>query len=342
MATTAVLGYKTIMDVINQYTSLDGFAKYLEIVEVLNRACPLLKILPFEPSNQIMSHIGSRRSYLVSPGTRRFNEGILPSATHTTPLTEGIAMYEDYSEVDSKLCRIQNDPEQWRRDEDLGKIESLTQKLEYGLFYGSIASDGAAINGLTTRFNSLTSRPNADASWPYNVLGGGGTGGTTTSIWLVEFGKNKVFGLYPKNLPAGLQVKDLGEVTKDTGSGYLMEVMRTHYSWDIGIFIGDERCVQRYANINYLYSSTGSDTFDEEILIALKNRLPGSGETPGTAILCNRDIKTQMDIRAINRKGNTYFTQTEGGDVWGRPVTRFQGIPCIVAEKILSTETAIT
>ncbi len=70
MATTAVLGYKTLMDVVNQYTSLDAGGKYIEIAEVLNRACPLLTVLPMVPSNQIMSHIGSRRSYLVTPGTR--------------------------------------------------------------------------------------------------------------------------------------------------------------------------------------------------------------------------------------------------------------------------------
>ncbi len=344
MATTAVLGYKTLMDVVNQYTSLDAGGKYIEIAEVLNRACPLLTVLPMVPSNQIMSHIGSRRSYLVTPGTRRFNEVIAPTASHTVPLTEGIAMYEDYSEVDAKLCRIQNEPARWRMDEVKTKIEALTQKLEYGLFYGSVASDATTINGLATRFASLTaSYPNGDTTWHVNCWDGGtavGAGAVTTSIWLVEFGINKVYAIYPKNLPAGIQHTDLGEITKQTSSGY-MQILMDHFSWDIGLFISDERCVQRYANITSAYSSA-TYTFDEEILIAMKNQLPSKGEAPGTVILCNRDVKTQMDIRAVTRKMNTYFTQSEGGDVWGRPVTRFQGIPVLVAEKILSTETAFT
>ena len=340
MATTSVLGYKTLIDVVKQYTSLDANAKYLEIAEILDRACPLLKMLPMEPSNQIMSHIGSRRSYLSSPGSRRFNEVITPTATHTTPLTEGIAMYEDYSEIDKALCDIQNDPTRFRMDEVKGKIESLTQKLEYGLFYGSVASDGATINGLCQRFGNLTDHPNDDASWPVNVWDGAATSSVTTSIWLIEFGINKVYGLYPKNMAAGLEHKDLGELTKQTSSGY-MQMYLDHFRWCIGIFIGDERCVQRYANITAAYSAS-SNTFDEEILIAAKNQLPGKGEAPGTVILCNRDIKTQMDIRAITRKTNTYFVQDNAGDVWGRPVTRFQGIPVLVAEKILSTETALT
>ena len=338
--TTAVLGYKTLMDIVNQYTSIDSHGVYLEIAEILNRRCPLLGVLPMKPSNQIMSHIDSRRSYLPTPGTRRFNETISPTAAHTAPLSEGIAMYEDYSEVDAKLCRIQNDPNRYRMDEDKAKIEALTQALENGMFYGSVASDGTTIDGLDVRFHVSTHRPNGDTSWHYNVWLGTGTGSTTTSIWLIEFGENKVFAFFPKNLPAGLSREDKGTLTKQVSGAY-MEMMLTHYSWDIGLFIKDERCIQRYANITADYSS-GTGTFDEEILIAAKNQLPQGGEAPGTVLLVNRDIKTQMDIRAVNRKMNTYFTQEGSGDVWGRPVTRFQGIPVLVAEKILSTETALS
>jgi len=340
---TAVLGYKTFMDVVNSYTTLDAKGVYLEIAEVLNRKCPLLGILPMEPTNLIMSHIGTRRSTLMTPQPRTFNKGIVPTATHTTPLTEGIAMYEDYSEVDKKLCDIQNDPTQFRKDEDLAKIESFHQSLEYGLFYNSLTSDGRIINGLATRFNSLSTYPNGDSTWTYNVVDGGSSV-TRTSIWLIEFGKKKVYGLYPKNLPAGLSHRDLGEVTKESGysesvAGSLYQVYRTHFSWDIGLFIADERCVQRYANINSVVG--GANEFDEQQLITLKNQLPSMGEDAGTCIICNRQIKTQMDIRAVSQKTNTYFTQNAStGDVWGRPVTRFQGIPVIVAEMIGNAETA--
>ena len=339
MASNSVLGYFTLMDVVNQYTSIDGFAQYIWAAEVLNRKCPLLQVLPLVASNQIMSNIAVRDSYLPSPSTRRFNEGILPTAGHTTPLTDPIMMIEDYSEVDYKLWKIQNDPNAWRQSKDKQKVEALTQTLEYGLFYGALKTNPAAINGLALRFNSLTTYPNNDSTWAYNVVDGGGTGATTTSIWLMELGEHKVYGIYPKNLPAGLAIEDLGKVSKEVGSGYLYEVLRTHFSWDIGLVIEDERCVQRYANIQ---ASGASNIFDEQILIALKNYLPGAGEAPGTVILCNRAVKTQMDIRAVTAKMNTYFTQDNAGDVWGRAVTRFQGIPVLVAEKILSTETALT
>jgi hypothetical protein len=110
----------------------------------------------------------------------------------------------------------------------------------------------------------------------------------------------------------------------------------------MGIQIADERCVQRIANINPVALS--SNDFDENIFIQAKNWLPRGGESTGTVIFVNRALKTQIDIRACNQKINVYFTPPGDGsmDIWGRPVTRFQGIPIYVAEKILSTETVIT
>jgi hypothetical protein len=106
--------------------------------------------------------------------------------------------------------------------------------------------------------------------------------------------------------------------------------------------IADERCVQRYANINALDSSgkpATTNIIDEEILITMLNRLPGMGEDPGTFIFMNRTLKTQADILAI-RKMNTFFTQDGNGDAWGRPVTRFRGVQILVSEKMSDTETA--
>lgn len=344
MAQTELLGYSTLIDVVNEYTSLDAKGQYIWAAEVLNRKCPLLKVLPMIASNNVMSNIGVRDSYIGSPGTRRFNEGIVPTATHSTPISEPIAMFEDYSEVDYALWKIQNDPNAWRQSQDRRKVEGLTQKLETTLFYGNYSTvDPGGFNGLATRFNTKTSRPNSDTSWPYNTYDGGGTTGVVTSIWLVEFGPKKVFGIYPPNFPGGLKIEDKGQVTKEAGyaqttAGALYEVLRTHFVWMIGLMVEDERCVQRYANV----ATTGSSNiFDEEVLITLKNQLPGAGEDPGTVILVNRTVKTQMDIRAVTQKMNTYFIQEPTGDVWGRPVTRFQGIPVLVAEMIVNTETAI-
>jgi hypothetical protein len=76
--------------------------------------------------------------------------------------------------------------------------------------------------------------------------------------------------------------------------------------------------------------------------------LPGKGEAAGTVLFMNRALKTQIDIRSVSQKINTYFTQNQDtGDVFGRSVTRFQNIPILVSEMILgvpgqTTETYVS
>jgi len=339
MATAvAILGYQRLADVVAQYSSLDPNGVYLEIAKVLHRACPLLDILPMVESNQLMSHIASRETYLPTPSARRFNEYITPTAGHTKPLTEGISMFEDYSKVDKALYDIQPNPDKWRMDRDKMHVEGFRQKIESGIIYGSTAADGQDILGLAARFKNTATYPNNDTSWKPNVWDGSGTGSALTSIWMFEFGLNKFYATYPKNLLAGLQIKNLGELTEQTSSGW-MQALVTHFRWCIGMMIEDERCVQRYANI----ATTGSaNTFDESILIQMKNQLPGRGEAPGTCIVVNRTTGTQIDIRATVSKTNAYYTQDASGDIFGRTVTKFQGIPIVTAEMLLDTETQIT
>jgi hypothetical protein len=126
----------------------------------------------------------------------------------------------------------------------------------------------------------------------------------------------------------------------------MYQVLRTYIRWALGIQVLDERCVQRIANINSVALSTNS--FDENIFIQAKNWLPGKGEAAGTVLFMNRALKTQIDIRSVSQKINTYFTQNQDtGDVFGRSVTRFQNIPILVSEMILgvpgqTTETYVS
>lgn len=340
MASTDLGGNFTLMDVINDYTSLDAKGQYIWAAKVMSKKCPFVRDMPMIASNQIMSNIGSRESYVPTPGTRRFNEGVTLSASHTTPFTDPIAMVEDYSEVDWALWKIQNNPNAWRQSKDAAKVEGMTQKMEDLIIYGSLTTDPGAFNGLATRFNSTTTRPNGSTDAPYNVVSASGSGSDTTSLYAIEWGERKVFGVYPKNLPGGLQIEDLGKNTKNTNteaSPKYLEVLRSHFTWYMGLVVEDERCVQRMVNIE---TSGTSNTLDLSTLITLINQLPSMGNDASTRIYCSLAIKTQFDILALD-KNNAYFTQDAQGDVWGRRVTRFQGIPIEVAEMIDNTETAI-
>ena len=343
------LPYSTFSDIVQNYSSADAGARFVLPTRVLDRMTPLVRMLPLKPSNNILSNIAVRTDSLPVASTRRWNEGIKATASKNVPLNDPIALFEDYSEVDKDLWEIQNEPNAWRADQDMNHVEGLFQLMESQLLYGSLANNAGGFNGLATRFNNLTSVPNGDSTWKPNVWAGGATTGSCTSAWMIEFGEDTVYGIYPPNSAAGLSVRDLGEYTKQVADGststsntYKYQVLGTMLKWFMGIQIADERCVQRIANITPTILS--SNNFDENIFIAAKNQLPRAGEAPGTVILVNRDLKTQIDIRAVSQKINTYFTPPSNGtmDVFGKAVTRFQNIPIYTAEKILSTESAVT
>lgn len=341
MGTVTVYGAYTLMDIANQYSSLDAKGSYLYAAEIMARKCPFVQDMPMFPSNQIFQHIDARRTVLTTPGTRRFNEGISPSASHTEPFTEGIAMVEDWSEVDYALWQIQNNPNAWRQGEDKAKIESMTQAMEKLILYGSLATDPGAFNGLIPRFNLSTRRPNGDSTWPYNCILAGGSS-SVSSILIIEWGEGKVFGIYPKNLTGGLKIEDKGLVTAQVSdtpatAQKLLDVLRTHFCWYMGIVVKDERCVQRIANVEL---ALASNAFDPELLVDAINNLPGGGDAGNTVIYMNRTHKAQADKSALNKQ-NSYYTQDASGDVWGRRVTRFQGIPVRMAEMLVA-ETAAT
>src|SRR5271157_2821223 len=349
MADVAQLGYTTLDDVITNYSTVDAMARYVMAARVLDRMCPLIRYLPMVPSNQILSNIAVRTDSLPVPGTRRFNTGVQPTAAKNTPITDPMALFEAYSEVDKELYRIQNSPDQWRMDQDLNHVEVFKQLMESLLFYGNLMQDPGSFNGLTTRFNNLESYPNGDQTWLPNVWNGGVTSGSSTSAWFIELGKMKVYGIYPPNTPGGMNIENLGEMTKElpptTGGGpslnYMYQVLRTHLTWRMGLQVNDERCAQRIANINSVALSTNN--FDENVFIEAKNQLPGGGEAPGTVLLMNRQLKTQVDIRSTVQKLNaiTNFSPNQT-DVFGKKVTMFQGVPIIMTEKILNTETVVS
>jgi len=337
---TDVTGSYTIVDIVRAYTSLDDKAKYVWAANVLARKCPFFMDMPMKPGNQIMSNIGARVSYMPTMVTRGFNEGVAPTATHSVQYTEGMAMIEDYSDVDKTLCDIQNNPAQWRQEKDRIKMEAMTQTAENLIIYGSKATDPNAWNGLATRFNDLDAYPNGDTTWPYNVISAGGsTASTVTSIWLISWGiEGKIAGIYPPNLTAGIKVQDLGEqtiVTNSLASPKYMQGYRTFMGVYFGIDVADERFIQRIGN----HEVTGEvNTFDPRLLITALNRLP---DRDGAVIYANRTIKTMMDIFAMD-KSNGFYTQKDDGDIFGRPVTRFQGIPVRQADMIDDTETVLT
>lgn len=339
MATEVDIGaVYTLVDLVKMLNP-QNLGEMLFVAKTLARKNPIVKEVPILEANQVLTHIGSRQASLPTVGKRALNEGVVLQAHKEVPVTAPMSLFETASRIDEEILRLAGaNAAGLRQRKDAAFIEAMSQAVADEIFYGSLGDDPLGFDGLATMFDVTTDYPNGDSTWYYNVQNNGGTGSNTTSLWVIEWGPEKAHLIYPKNTMAGIEITDRQSQWVDGSAStkkYWAQV--TQFVWRCGLFVADERCVQRIANI----MPSGADyTFDEDKIIAAIERLPDAGENPLTRIYCNRTLKTQMRIK-LKDKNNVHFTRDQGLG-GGGPVLAFDGIPIQVCDAILNTEDAIS
>lgn len=257
----AVLGTTnpTLAD-LAKVTDPDG--SIADVVEILNATNEILMDMTFLEGNLTTGHRTSIRSGLPTPTWRKLYGGVQPTKSRAVQVTDNTGMMEDYSEVDKALVDMAGNPAAFRLQEDRPHIEGMNQEFASTLFYGDESTAPEEFTGFAPRYSSLSAE-NGD-----NIINGGGSGSDNASIWLICWGPNTCHGIIPKGSKAGVQQRDLGEVTVENadGSNGRMQAYRTHYRWDVGLSVRDWRYVVRVANIDRSLLtadiSTGADLND--------------------------------------------------------------------------------
>ena len=258
MATLSVTN-PTLAD-LAKVTDPDG--SIADVVEILNATNEILTDMSWMEGNLTTGHRSSIRSGLPTPTWRKLYGGVQPTKSRAVQVTDNCGMLEDYAEVDAALVGMAGDPARFRLQEDRPHIEGMNQEFASTLFYGDESTAPEEFTGLAPRYNSL-SAANGD-----NIIAGGGSGGDNASIWLICWSPQTIHGIIPKGSKAGIQQRDLGEVTIEDadGSNGRMQAFRTHYRWDVGITVRDWRYAVRIANIDrsalVVTAATGADLND--------------------------------------------------------------------------------
>jgi len=241
----ATLGVKnpTLAD-LAKVTDPDG--TIADVVEILNETNEILADMTWLEGNLTTGHRSSIRSGLPTPTWRKLYGGVQPTKSRAVQVTDTCGMLEDYAEVDKALVDMAGDPAAFRLQEDRPHIEGMNQEIADTLFYGDETTAPEEFTGFAPRYNDKSAE-NGD-----NIIDGGGTGSDNASIWLICWSPNTCHGIVPKGSTAGLQQRDLGEVTIEDADGNngRMQAYRTHYRWDAGLCVRDWRYVVRIANID--------------------------------------------------------------------------------------------
>jgi hypothetical protein len=319
----------TVVHMSTQFTLIEAAkltndGKALAVAEILQKSKPVLNHIPWFEANSQFQNKTAQRYNLPAGSWRHFNAGVASETSQVKQITDTMGMLQSYFEPDKDLVDSMPNPAQYRNDQNAAFVEGFGQTMAYQVWYGNALVDTEKFTGLAPRLNTLG---------VYNVQGCGGSGSDTSSIFLVQWGPGKVYGIFPRGTSAGLKHEDLGQVTKVDSNALMWQVYRDHYKWDAGIVVEDPKCIGRVANIEV---SGTSNIFDEDVLIKTKNQMRNQGQ--GAIGYCSTNVYSYIMI-AIKDKSNVFFPVS---DPFGSgTVPSLLGCPLYVDEMISEAETVV-
>ena len=315
---------------------LDPDGKVPQIVELLSQSNEILADKLYMEGNLPTGHRCTVRTGLPSVSWRLLNQGVQPSKSTTAQIDEAIGMLEAWSEVDKDLAMLNGNMNAFRLSEAQAFVEAMSQEMASTLVYGNSSTAPEEFTGLAPRYADLS------AANAQNIVVGGGAGSDNSSIWLVVWGPQTVFGIFPKGSKAGLMHEDLGEQTVQTSTdvaGTRLRALQDRWQWKTGLALKDWRYVVRIPNIdisNLVAESSNADLI--QLMIKALHRIPNI-RAGKPAFYMNRTCFEFLDIQRYNNVKGAGLTYAE---VDGKNIPTFRGIPVRIVDALTETEATVS
>jgi hypothetical protein len=328
--------YPTLLDMAN---ALNPNGTIAEVAEMLSKVNPILDHIPWKEANDGTTHKVTSRTFLPTPKWRRHNEGILPSKSRKETGREVCGMMADYSKVDCALARRARDPKAFRKSEDDAKIAGFNLELARSIFYESAASNPERITGLAPRFASTSGIAGSQIVKADPTA----SGNDQTSIWLIGWGPQTVYGIYPQNSIGGMDIRDMGErpVQDPNGvTGAEFQAYVTYFEWQCGLVVHDWRYVSRIANIDT--SAWKADlSAGADLVLAMDDAITALQETTTVrpVFYMNRQTQGMLNKQLKKREGSFLQWLTTTG---GRRLAHYNDIPIVVVDAISNAESVVS
>jgi hypothetical protein len=315
---------------------LDPEGKIPTIVELLSQSNELLDDMLFMEGNLPTGHRSVIRTGLPTVYWRLLNQGVPPSKSQTAQVDDQAGMLEAWSEVDKDLATLNGNVNAFRLSEARAFIEAMNQEATQTVIYGNGGLAPEEFTGLAPRYSVISGAANID-----NIVDAGGTGSDNTSIWLVAWGADTVFGIFPKGSKAGLVHEDFGEVTMEVTAGVggnRMRALQERYQWKLGVVVRDWRYVVRICNIDVSDLAGGTPPDLISAMEAAEEVIPNRLGRPVFYVprRVSRYLRKQVRV-AVSGGGGLTFE-----NVMGKRIMTFDGIPIRKVDQILLTEARVT
>ena len=322
-------GNLSLLDLVKR-TAPDGSPAIL--VEQLSQMNAILMDAVFKEGNLPTGERVSSRTGLPAIGWKRYNEGIAPSKSRVDQWDEACGRAGGMSAVDVELANLGGNAPAYRASEDAGFVQAFNNEIETAFFYHSTKTSPERFMGLSPRFDSTT-EPGGAQIIKHDPAA---AGADQTSVWLIGWGDQTVYGITPKGRPGGLTPHDMGEQLWDDGTGKKFRAYVTDWDWQLGLVVKDWRYVVRIANIDWTNLSAAGGALIDSMIRAYHQLYGTSGVR--CAWYCNRQVSTYLHLQAKNAVTNSTLSIEKVG---GQPVTTFLGIPVRRTDGLLNTEAVI-
>jgi hypothetical protein len=314
------------------------------IAELLSQKNEVLIDMPWKEGNLPTGTRNTIRTGLPQAYWKRPNAGTTASKSTTAQIDEAAGILEAWCVLDYDVAMLNGNAQKYRMTEADPFIESLSQQLAQNLIYGNSYINPERFQGLSPRFGAISGAVNAQ-----NILNAGGGASGNTSVWLIGWGENTVYGIYPRGSIGGLQHWDFGDRPLQTSTTFGAGMIHAYvdlWHWYCGLAVKDWRFVVRCANISVsdLVNGTGTQGAQQliKLLSRMRSRIPSWGGIR-PVFYCNRTVQEMLMIQGLDKSQNILNVQ-EGINQFGQLTANltFLGIPIRINDQLLLTESQIS
>lgn len=321
-----------------------------DIVEILAELTPIVRDAVTIEANNGTSHIHTVRDTLPSVTWGRLYQGITPSKSGRSQVTDTTGFVEGLSTIDKRLLQLAGPKaDALRLSEAKGFLQSMAKEAEQTVFYGDTITTPEEFKGLAARANAIGA-----GSYGNQIIDGGGSGSDNTSIWFVTWAEDYTSLIHPQNTPAGLEREDKGEQRVLDSQNRAYYVMEELFRWHMGLSVKDPRGNVRIANIDVSELQAGNVDLHAlmrkayyrlgtrrsgKYLDAQGNAITGAASTGRTVIYMNTDVLEALDALSTDA-GNTAL-MLRPTELEGKEVMTWRGLPIRETDALLNTEAAV-
>jgi hypothetical protein len=308
----------------------DPSGQELAIAEVLSQTNEIIGDMPFIESNLDDGHEYAVRTGIPTGAWRKAYEGVPAEKGTTEVVIARPGVIGGYSVVDKLIAEKGGHVDAVRSGQAKAIVAGLSNSVADALIHGSKAELKKCV-GLAEYYNHKSTSNAASAR---NVVhGGSSTASVNSSIYLVVWDTDKVFGFYPKGSKAGISRVDHGLVNHTDANGNEFPAYKEYFEWKVGLAVQDWRFAGRICNIK-------TTDLDNVNLYALMQELEERIQSLASGkpvFYMNRTIKSALR-KQLGAKANVQYTPGQPGQL---PIMHVDEIPVHICDAITDTEAVV-